>query len=67
MVFVVTSKGEYTVVERRSVTTGEIRGDEIELVSGVAEKDVVVVIGQNRLRNGMKVMVTETLSTSGVD
>ncbi|MDC1127630.1 efflux RND transporter periplasmic adaptor subunit [Gammaproteobacteria bacterium] len=67
VVFVVTSKGDDTIVERRSVTTGEIRGDEIELVSGVAEQDLVVVIGQNKLRNGMKVMVTETLSTSGTD
>jgi membrane fusion protein (multidrug efflux system) len=66
VVFVVTSTGEDTIVERRPVTTGEIRGDEIELVSGVTEKDLVVVIGQNKLRNGMKVMVTEMVSPSEV-
>jgi membrane fusion protein, multidrug efflux system len=67
VVFVVTSVGEDRFVERRSVTTGEIRGDEVELVSGVLEKDLVVVIGQNKLRNGMRVMVTETVSPSDLD
>ena len=60
IVFVVVSKDGSSLVERRQVTAGEINGSAVGLESGVSEGDIVVATGQNKLRNGMSVVVTET-------
>jgi membrane fusion protein (multidrug efflux system) len=60
IVFVVVSKDGSSFVERRQVTAGEINGSAVGLDSGVSEGDIVVATGQNKLRNGMSVVVTET-------
>jgi RND family efflux transporter MFP subunit len=41
----------------RRVTTGAARGDSLEITSGLAENDRVVVAGQQRLRDGARVQL----------
>jgi membrane fusion protein (multidrug efflux system) len=60
IVFVVVSKDGSSFVERRQVVAGEVNGSAVGLDSGVSEGDIVVATGQNKLRNGMSVVVTET-------
>jgi membrane fusion protein (multidrug efflux system) len=43
------------------VTPGETRGDQVAILSGVKEGDVVVSAGQNKLRNGAVVIVNNTI------
>ena len=45
------------VVQRRQVTTGAVRGDEVEIVDGLAAGDRVVSAGQVKLRNGVEVAI----------
>lgn len=51
-VFVVNDEG---VVSRRVLTTGVINDNFVEVLAGLTEKDLVVVGGQNKLREGSKV------------
>jgi membrane fusion protein (multidrug efflux system) len=39
------------------VTTGATRGDQVAILKGVAEGDMVVTSGQIKLRNGVPVVV----------
>jgi RND family efflux transporter MFP subunit len=49
-------------VHARRVTTGAARGDSIELTSGIAAGDQVVVAGQQRVRDGARVqLVSQTI------
>lgn len=57
--FVVVEEGGATVVQRRQVQTGEVRDGRVEIVGGLDAGDRVVSVGQNKLRNGMPVVVTE--------
>jgi membrane fusion protein (multidrug efflux system) len=45
------------VVQRRQVTTGAVRGDEVEIVDGLKAGDRVVSAGQVKLRNGAEVTI----------
>jgi membrane fusion protein (multidrug efflux system) len=45
------------VVQRRQVTTGAVRGDEVEIVDSLAAGDRVVSAGQVKLRNGVEVAI----------
>ncbi|HEY1721848.1 MAG TPA: efflux RND transporter periplasmic adaptor subunit [Magnetospirillaceae bacterium] len=57
-VFVVETKGkddkgqDNLVAKQSFVTTGPARGDQIAVLKGVSEGDVVVTAGQNKLHNG---------------
>lgn len=44
-------------VHARRVTTGPAHGDSLEITSGIAANDRVVVAGQQRLRDGVRVQV----------
>lgn len=50
-------KEEVFVVERRFVTTGQIREELVEVTSGLAAGEQVVTTGQLKLRNGSRVMI----------
>jgi RND family efflux transporter MFP subunit len=56
-------------VHARRVTTGVARGDSLEITSGIAATDQVVVAGQQRLREGVNVQPvganTQSSSTTG--
>lgn len=49
------------VVEQRFVTTGETRGDQITVLKGLKEGDVVVTSGQVKLKNGSKIIVNNSV------
>ena len=43
------------------ITTGETRGDQVAVLAGVKEGDIVVSAGQNKLRSGMSVIVDNSV------
>jgi RND family efflux transporter MFP subunit len=52
-VFVV--KGD--TIERRAVTTGEVRGSDVEILAGLQPQSIVVVTGPDSLRDGQTVQI----------
>jgi len=52
-VFVI--KGE--TIERRAVTTGEVRGSDVEILAGIQPETTVVVSGPDSLRDGQSVQI----------
>jgi RND family efflux transporter MFP subunit len=54
-VFVV--KGD--VVQRKNITIGKKFNGEVEVLSGVSENELVVISGQTRLADGVKVKISE--------
>jgi multidrug efflux pump subunit AcrA (membrane-fusion protein) len=44
-------------VNRRAITTGEVREGMVAVVKGLKAGDRVVAVGQNRLRNEMPVEI----------
>ena len=67
IVFLVEEKGKDAagkprLVARQSfVTTGETRGDQVSILSGVREGDTVVTAGQMKLRNDTPLMVNNAV------
>lgn len=49
-------------VHARRVTTGAARGDSLEIASGIATGDRVVVAGQQRLRDGTRVQLLDAMT-----
>jgi membrane fusion protein (multidrug efflux system) len=66
-VYVVDDKGKdangqpQLVARQTFVTTGATRGDQVAVVSGVKEGEIVVSAGQNKLRNGAPVLIDNTI------
>jgi len=55
-------KGEpLLIAEQKFVTTGDTRGDQIAVLSGLNPGDVVVTAGQLKLRNGTPVVVNNSI------
>jgi len=68
-VFVVTETqgedgGKSLIVDNRFVETGETRGDQVAILSGVAPGDTVVTAGQIKLRNGASVVIDNSVLVS---
>lgn len=66
VVYVVTpSKNEkgkdILVADQRFVTVGETRGDQVAVLSGITEKDLVVTTGQLKLKNGAVVFINNSV------
>jgi len=49
------------VAQQKFVTTGEARGDQVAILSGIKEGDTVVTAGQIKLRSGVPVVVNNTI------
>lgn len=49
------------VAKERFITTGEKRGDQITILSGLKEGDWVVTSGQLKLKNGSRIIVNNTI------
>lgn len=49
------------VAQQKFVTTGETRGDQVAILSGVKEGDTVVTAGQIKLRSGFPVIVNNSI------
>jgi membrane fusion protein (multidrug efflux system) len=69
-VFVIEEKGKgangkpQLVATQRFVTTGATRGDQIAVLSGVKEGETVVTAGQLKLRNGVPVIINNSVQPS---
>jgi multidrug efflux system membrane fusion protein len=62
-VYVVDGEGINTTVKVQPVETGVVNNNNVQIVTGVAEQDVVVVSGIDKLRDGAKVKVAQKDST----
>ncbi len=51
-----------TTVQQRFVKLGPTRGDQVAVLSGVQAGDVVVTTGQMKLRNGINVIVNNSVT-----
>jgi len=49
------------VAQQKFVTTGEARGDQVAILSGIKDGDTVVTAGQIKLRSGMPVIVNNAI------
>jgi membrane fusion protein (multidrug efflux system) len=47
------------VVQRRQIDTGDVRGDQVEVLEGLSEGERVVSAGQVKLRNGVEVVIVD--------
>ncbi len=69
-VFVLESKGKdakgqpILTAQQTFVTTGPARGDQIAVLKGINEGQTVVTSGQLKLRNGISVVVDNTVQPS---
>jgi membrane fusion protein (multidrug efflux system) len=58
-------KGKQSLVARQTVvTTGQTRGDQIAVLSGLSEGDLIVSAGQTKLQNGATVTVNNAVQPS---
>jgi membrane fusion protein (multidrug efflux system) len=68
LVYIVDNKGNgadgkpQLTVRQTFVTTGATRGDQVAVLKGVKEGDEVVTAGQMKLRNGVSILVNNTVS-----
>jgi membrane fusion protein (multidrug efflux system) len=53
-----------STAQQRFVKLGATRGDQVAVLSGIAKGDVVVTAGQLKLRNGVHVLVNNTIEPS---
>jgi membrane fusion protein (multidrug efflux system) len=56
--------GELPTAENVFVTTGETRGDQVAILSGVQPGDTIVSAGQLKLRSGSSVIVNNSVAVS---
>jgi membrane fusion protein (multidrug efflux system) len=49
------------VAQQKFITTGEVRGDQVAILSGIKEGDTVVTAGQIKLRSGFPVIVNNAI------
>ncbi len=63
-VFVIQEQAGKTLVERRQISTGETRGNEIAVVAGLAAGDRVVLSGQVKLMSGQEVRIVTPASNT---
>lgn len=63
-VFVISEGKDGAVVDRRQVETGAVRNSEVAVTEGLKADERVVAVGQNKLRNGMRVKVVDDKALS---
>jgi membrane fusion protein (multidrug efflux system) len=51
-------------VKQTFVTPGETRGDQVAVLKGIDEGDMVVIAGQNKLKNGTQVIINNKIVPS---
>ena len=50
------------MVQKEQVKIGEVKGEYVQITDGIKVGDRVVAVGQNKLRNGMRVSISGTVS-----
>ena len=61
-VYVIERKGNTATVQRRTVRTGQVRGERVEIVEGLSAGLEVVSAGQIKLRNGLPVVIDNSIT-----
>jgi membrane fusion protein, multidrug efflux system len=67
IVYVVDEQGKdasgkpQAVARQKFVTTGETRGDQVAVLTGISDGDEIVTAGQNKLRNGSPVVINNSV------
>ncbi|MBQ75847.1 MAG: efflux transporter periplasmic adaptor subunit [Gammaproteobacteria bacterium] len=61
-VFVIEAEGDDLIVQRRQVVVGQVRGNKVEVLSGLASGEQVVATGQMKLRSGQRVRIDNSVS-----
>ncbi|MGB5830494.1 MAG: efflux RND transporter periplasmic adaptor subunit [Thiohalocapsa sp.] len=51
------------VVQRRQIRTGDVRGDQVEVLEGLSAGEQIVSAGQVKLRNGAEVVIADAIRT----
>ncbi len=64
-VFVLQQQDTGLVVQNRPVKTGEVRAGRVEIIEGLQAGEQVVAAGQNKLRNGQRVTVDNSVPLLG--
>jgi membrane fusion protein (multidrug efflux system) len=59
--------GTRLVVQRRQIRTGDVRGDQVEVLDGLSVGEQVVSAGQVKLRNGVEVAIVDDPSPDVAD
>ena len=54
-------------IERRFVKAGEVRDGRVEIVSGLQTGDQVVTAGQNKIDQGSKVVINNSITLKAAD
>jgi membrane fusion protein, multidrug efflux system len=66
-VYVIERSGETATVQRRTVQTGQIRGERVEVGEGLVAGTEVVSAGQIKLRNGMSVVIDNSITLDALE
>jgi len=67
IVYVVDEQGKdangkpQAVARQKFITTGETRGDQVAVLTGISDGDEIVTAGQNKLRNGIPVVINNSV------
>ncbi len=64
LVYLVKQKGKNLSAVQAFVTTGERRGDQVVILTGLKAGDVVVSSGQLKLKNGSQIVVNNKVAPS---
>lgn len=64
-VFVIEEEDGEQVAQRRQIQTGEVRDGRVEVVSGLEEGETVVRAGHQKLRNGQRVRIDDSVELNG--
>jgi membrane fusion protein, multidrug efflux system len=64
-VFVIEEKAGKTLVQRRQIQTGAVRGDEVAVRDGLKAGELVVSAGQVKLTNGQEVQIKPDMPDAG--
>ena len=61
------AKAEELAIERRFVKAGQVRDGRVEIVSGLKTGDQVVTAGQNKIDQGSKVLINNSITLKAQD
>ena len=65
--FVIGGDSQELTVQKEQVKIGETIGEYVEIIDGISINDRVVAVGQNKLRNGVRVSISRTVSVDTED
>ena len=60
-VYLVNKDGDKLTAKQAFVTTGDTRGDQVSVLTGVKDGDQVVTMGQNKLHNGSNLAINNSV------